>query len=127
MIRRPPRSTLFPYTTLFRSPLVTLYNPGYPGGGANRYGALNHHYLMLPHVPANLPGYGEDGRYVSLPAVFHGGPYCYENYLSSLYPLCEAGTEGLPAFFHVPIKYLPQPGLVYGKGPPFKPVNLLHV
>src|SRR2546422_2318109 len=24
MIRRPPRSTLFPYTTLFRSPLVPL-------------------------------------------------------------------------------------------------------
>src|SRR2546429_3830061 len=24
MIRRPPRSTLFPYTTLFRSPLVLL-------------------------------------------------------------------------------------------------------
>jgi len=24
MIRRPPRSTLFPYTTLFRSPLKTL-------------------------------------------------------------------------------------------------------
>src|SRR3712207_6909474 len=24
MIRRPPRSTLFPYTTLFRSPLPTL-------------------------------------------------------------------------------------------------------
>src|SRR3712207_7143849 len=23
MIRRPPRSTLFPYTTLFRSPLIT--------------------------------------------------------------------------------------------------------
>src|SRR3712207_8779145 len=30
MIRRPPRSTLFPYTTLFRSYLVTeeLINPG---------------------------------------------------------------------------------------------------
>src|SRR3989442_7094270 len=25
MIRRPPRSTLFPYTTLFRSPGVKLY------------------------------------------------------------------------------------------------------
>src|SRR5688572_32706008 len=25
MIRRPPRSTLFPYTTLFRSPLMTDY------------------------------------------------------------------------------------------------------
>src|SRR2546427_8033748 len=24
MIRRPPRSTLFPYTTLFRSPRITL-------------------------------------------------------------------------------------------------------
>src|SRR2546422_2401072 len=28
MIRRPPRSTLFPYTTLFRSPLLfPLHNP----------------------------------------------------------------------------------------------------
>src|SRR2546422_8595464 len=25
MIRRPPRSTLFPYTTLFRSPLTPVY------------------------------------------------------------------------------------------------------
>src|SRR3712207_7951131 len=25
MIRRPPRSTLFPYTTLFRSPVVTFW------------------------------------------------------------------------------------------------------
>src|SRR5258706_7201449 len=28
MIRRPPRSTLFPYTTLFRSPLFVLMGPG---------------------------------------------------------------------------------------------------
>src|SRR2546422_5540968 len=28
MIRRPPRSTLFPYTTLFRSPLLALMRPG---------------------------------------------------------------------------------------------------
>src|SRR3712207_8738754 len=27
MIRRPPRSTLFPYTTLFRSPHVSLDEP----------------------------------------------------------------------------------------------------
>src|SRR2546430_5992053 len=26
MIRRPPRSTLFPYTTLFRSPYGPIYN-----------------------------------------------------------------------------------------------------
>src|SRR2546429_4561111 len=32
MIRRPPRSTLFPYTTLFRSrslPVVSLFSPRY--------------------------------------------------------------------------------------------------
>src|SRR2546429_7498164 len=28
MIRRPPRSTLFPYTTLFRSPVVGAFEPG---------------------------------------------------------------------------------------------------
>src|SRR5258708_10672794 len=28
MIRRPPRSTLFPYTTLFRSPRLTDFAPG---------------------------------------------------------------------------------------------------
>src|SRR3989475_8753764 len=33
MIRRPPRSTLFPYTTLFRSPHL---RPGIPGGGMQR-------------------------------------------------------------------------------------------
>src|SRR3989441_6577901 len=31
MIRRPPRSTLFPYTTLFRSPQL-------PGGAVTEYG-----------------------------------------------------------------------------------------
>src|SRR5258708_22624767 len=29
MIRRPPRSTLFPYTTLFRSHLLTLAHPSF--------------------------------------------------------------------------------------------------
>src|SRR2546422_7619286 len=28
MIRRPPRSTLFPYTTLFRSPVTTFFCVG---------------------------------------------------------------------------------------------------
>src|SRR3712207_7755939 len=31
MIRRPPRSTLFPYTTLFRSVDLRLVELGYPG------------------------------------------------------------------------------------------------
>src|SRR3989442_11435934 len=29
MIRRPPRSTLFPYTTLFRSVRVSIHNPSF--------------------------------------------------------------------------------------------------
>src|SRR2546422_8283836 len=39
MIRRPPRSTLFPYTTLFRSPAIEIYRgfaaPGAPGKAAD--------------------------------------------------------------------------------------------
>src|SRR2546430_11149323 len=34
MIRRPPRSTLFPYTTLFRSPIVTRRDPEHVCGRA---------------------------------------------------------------------------------------------
>src|SRR2546430_13298184 len=37
MIRRPPRSTLFPYTTLFRSRLDVTLGSGWPFGG--------------PHIP----------------------------------------------------------------------------
>src|SRR3712207_9554789 len=34
MIRRPPRSTLFPYTTLFRSEVYGLGDEGVEAGGA---------------------------------------------------------------------------------------------
>src|SRR5258708_17665625 len=46
MIRRPPRSTLFPYTTLFRSP------PGPAGRGS---GVLAQQY---PHYPGPPPSAG---------------------------------------------------------------------
>src|SRR2546422_6952644 len=36
MIRRPPRSTLFPYTTLFRSQRVTRERDGHGRDGARR-------------------------------------------------------------------------------------------
>src|SRR3712207_7903644 len=42
MIRRPPRSTLFPYTTLFRSPgarTTARGGPGLPGGRRPRAAA----------------------------------------------------------------------------------------
>src|SRR2546422_4571098 len=34
MIRRPPRSTLFPYTTLFRSPCKTAADSSWIGSGS---------------------------------------------------------------------------------------------
>src|ERR1043165_3363741 len=41
MIRRPPRSTLFPYTTLFRSQLIgQRRRPGPPFEGGNRRDVL---------------------------------------------------------------------------------------
>src|SRR5690606_41749375 len=41
MIRRPPRSTLFPYTTLFRSPLQRFAMPA----GRQRHGAAELQFL----------------------------------------------------------------------------------
>src|SRR2546425_2364189 len=40
MIRRPPRSTLFPYTTLFRSPERTPKTRNGAGGGARGRGRV---------------------------------------------------------------------------------------
>src|SRR3712207_7365505 len=39
MIRRPPRSTLFPYTTLFRSNSIILYTTNQTFIGKNYFGA----------------------------------------------------------------------------------------
>src|SRR3712207_6956894 len=64
MIRRPPRSTLFPYTTLFRSGGAAFhYNPlGNLANGVPRYmlgglGAINGNSLSLDQVrPQNDRG-----------------------------------------------------------------------
>src|SRR2546422_5594092 len=44
MIRRPPRSTLFPYTTLFRSPVIALGGVGIISVASNE----------IPHEMASL-------------------------------------------------------------------------
>src|SRR2546429_1104971 len=49
MIRRPPRSTLFPYTTLFRSPKGTTHR-WVPGGAPNR------HLVLEGRAALHLPG-----------------------------------------------------------------------
>src|SRR3712207_7132683 len=57
MIRRPPRSTLFPYTTLFRSVLLgrRVDQQGVrPVGGEGRRGRRRQHEL-LPHEGGHPP------------------------------------------------------------------------
>src|SRR5256886_9762258 len=55
MIRRPPRSTLFPYTTLFRSRFLEQLARGHVGLGAllahDAHQALRHHRRQRRHEP----------------------------------------------------------------------------
>src|SRR5258705_3287143 len=53
MIRRPPRSTLFPYTTLFRSPCGVVRSAR-PAAGRQNRGRLRHR-----HCPGRLHGHVE--------------------------------------------------------------------
>src|SRR3989454_12819866 len=67
MIRRPPRSTLFPYTTLFRSPSdrspparrecggLLLHSPTAPGtGSARSLGTRSEEHTSELQSPCNL-------------------------------------------------------------------------
>src|SRR3989442_6213341 len=51
MIRRPPRSTLFPYTTLFRSVLVlAVHHPGFTASELRqRFSAVANGHQRLRH------------------------------------------------------------------------------
>src|SRR5437879_12039856 len=51
MIRRPPRSTLFPYTTLFRSVFATLRIPAPLDGRQKKRGLLIHSRSAIPAAP----------------------------------------------------------------------------
>src|SRR3712207_6887583 len=59
MIRRPPRSTLFPYTTLFRSQSGRSHVPArrFPGSGLPRRVAT----LSVHTSPLDQPGAGDAG------------------------------------------------------------------
>src|SRR2546422_7909202 len=54
MIRRPPRSTLFPYTTLFRSPRGPL--GGHPAGGGRDVAVRPHGCDLRPGRPGRGGG-----------------------------------------------------------------------
>src|SRR3712207_7989437 len=54
MIRRPPRSTLFPYTTLFRSSMVPVGTAERPGLGTGRNGGQAGRMTSLPPAVRRL-------------------------------------------------------------------------
>src|SRR2546426_2971353 len=67
MIRRPPRSTLFPYTTLFRSPSL-LHGRGLPGSvhGGDVVAVSLQHALRRPGRPGGV----DDRREILGPIVY---------------------------------------------------------
>src|SRR3712207_1310250 len=77
MIRRPPRSTLFPYTTLFRS---------LAGWQTALHGGWNSLYLSNHDQPRSVSRFGNDTTYwresaTALATVLHlhrGTPYVYQ-------------------------------------------------
>src|SRR3989449_7765681 len=61
MIRRPPRSTLFPYTTLFRSPSVLDARGDTEGLGVVLLEAMNHATPVIASRVGGIPDIVEDG------------------------------------------------------------------
>src|ERR1035441_6817044 len=65
MIRRPPRSTLFPYTTLFRSVIgERRVEERLRGVLANLFGVLLVHRLgsVAPRLEGDATGLGQEGK-----------------------------------------------------------------
>src|SRR2546430_8288765 len=76
MIRRPPRSTLFPYTTLFRSPPLAprAVDDAADGGGGDAHARVAAQALDLAgvaagHHPERVVDHGEPDRRADLRAV----------------------------------------------------------
>ena len=62
MIRRPPRSTLFPYTTLFRSGELDPTDETKPGRGLRKFGEVRYHrYLVSENASKFHDGSSYDG------------------------------------------------------------------
>src|SRR5258707_12014778 len=61
MIRRPPRSTLFPYTTLFRSGLFSM-DSDTPDIGAMQDLCREYNATLMVDIAHDFGNIGEDGR-----------------------------------------------------------------
>src|SRR3712207_7176769 len=69
MIRRPPRSTLFPYTTLFRSEIVTVLG----ANGAGKTSLLKAIQGVVPAGGGRVTFLGQDITRLSAPQAVRRG------------------------------------------------------
>src|SRR2546430_13060331 len=80
MIRRPPRSTLFPYTTLFRSVIVSSHRTGRPWQGGRvadaAHTSLPRHVADCYLCPGNVRSSGERNEQYSGVFVFDNDHPC---------------------------------------------------
>src|SRR5256886_15155380 len=80
MIRRPPRSTLFPYTTLFRSTIFEARNGaiwvGTHGGGANVLDPASGRIRQLPYG-SGAPGALSSPHVTAISQDSHRNPWMW--------------------------------------------------
>src|SRR5258708_36881784 len=81
MIRRPPRSTLFPYTTLFRSQMDAM----------GQHGAPPDQPVMIIDVEVVLPLGEQPGGPLDLASVLRN--MCVHQHILVLAPECAGGIE----------------------------------
>src|SRR5256885_3416422 len=84
MIRRPPRSTLFPYTTLFRSHVHVLYEPHLRAFGATELDQISqlvvvepadHHAVELQVLEAGVARGPDAGEHISVSCALREGEH----------------------------------------------------
>src|SRR2546426_3962457 len=76
MIRRPPRSTLFPYTTLFRSRRALRDGPGRGGAALDRARAARHEGRLRRPRGRDLPADRKSTRLNSSHLVISYAVFC---------------------------------------------------
>src|SRR3712207_8694782 len=64
MIRRPPRATLFPYTTLFRSPGATRAGIGFAAHDGDRYLGFGERSNAVDQRGNTVENFVADGPYL---------------------------------------------------------------
>src|SRR2546422_11732781 len=73
MIRRPPRSTLFPYTTLFRSPLsVEIIIRPIVGGAGTLFGPVVGSFILSPLAELTRLYFAAGGGWAGVHLIVYG-------------------------------------------------------